>query len=95
MAMPAIFGSFGTCRSAVSLCEPLYDLLGHGIGTLRDLPRRLVLYGMGYINSFEPGAAQGAGLNPRRGGEFCGRYRHSGNAQVFKMDGVVQTARGA
>src|SRR5215472_1938934 len=50
---------------------------------------------MGNVNSFKPGATQGAGLNSRCRGEFSGRHRYSGNAQIFEVDGVVQTARGA
>ena len=47
------------------------------------------------INGVEIRAAKGGGLNARGGDEFIRGDGHGGNPKIFKIDGIVQTARAA
>jgi hypothetical protein len=82
-------------RSAHRLArrQPSHNLFHHRIRPCGNLLRCLVLYRMLHINSVKARAAQCASLNARRGRELCSGHRHCGDAQIFQVDRVVQTAR--
>lgn len=85
-----VFIGCSACRR-----QSFHNLFRHSVGARGDLPRRLVLNRVFDIDGVKAGASQGAGLYPRRGGELRGCHRNRGYPEVFQLDGIVQTARGA
>src|SRR5262249_14356345 len=75
--------------------QPPYNLLRYRVSPRGNLLRGLVLDGMLHVDRIKAGAAERTGLHARRSAEFRSCHRNSGDAQVFQLNRIVQTARGA
>lgn len=75
--------------------QPACDLLRDKVGTRFDFSRRLILNRVCHIDGIVVGPSQCRCLGARGGHELERRDRDGRDPEVFELQRVVQTARGA